>query len=274
MEKEISKGSLYLVPSPIGNLKDISPRIIDTLNSIDLIACEDTRNTSKLLNILKINKPLFSCHEHNEQESSSKLIKDLLNGLNVAYMSDAGYPGISDPGEVLVKRCIENNIKVCPISGPSAFINAIVASSLSTDHFLFYGFLNSKSTERIKELKALKDFPYSIIFYEAPHRINDTLKDLYDALGNRNITIAREISKIHEEFIYSDLLTLTTKNNDFKGEMVLIIEGNNKTEEIDEKEIIDLYNLLIKNGLDKKSAINSISILKKINKNYLKKLFL
>ena len=267
------EGRLYLIPSPIGNLEDVSPRVRNVLNECDLIACEDTRNTSKLLSLLGISKPTFSCHEHNEKEASSKLIEMIKNGKIIGYLSDAGYPGISDPGEILSKECIKNNIKVTPLSGPSAFINALVASSQDTTHFMFYGFLDSKSSQRKKELKEIKDFKNTIIFYEAPHRINDTLKDLYEVLGNRNITIAREISKIYEEFIYSSLKELTESPRDYKGELVLVIEGNTSKEEIDEKEIKDLFNELIKSGLNKKDAINALSILKNINKNYLKKLF-
>ncbi len=267
------KGKLYLIPSPIGNLEDVSPRIKKVISECDLIACEDTRNTSKLLNLLGFSKPTFSCHEHNEKESSIKLIEYISEGKIIGYLSDAGYPGISDPGEILVKECIKNNISVTPLSGPSAFINALVASSLPTEHFMFYGFLDSKSSQRIKELEDLKDFKNTIIFYEAPHRINETLKDIFSIFGNRKITIAREISKIHEEFIHSDLETLVNENKEFKGELVLVVQGNTINKEIDEKEVISLFNKLIESGLNKKDAINALSILKNINKNYLKKLF-
>lgn len=267
------KGKLYLIPSPIGNLEDVSPRIKNTINECDLIACEDTRNTSKLLNLLGFSKPTFSCHEHNEKESSLKLIDMINEGKIIGYLSDAGYPGISDPGEILVKECIKNNIIVTPLSGPSAFINALVASNLPTEHFMFYGFSDSKSSQRIKELETIKDFKNTIIFYEAPHRINDTLIDIYKVFGNRKITIAREISKIHEEFIHSDLESLTTTPIEYKGELVLVIEGNTSKEEINDQEIINLFNKLIDSGLNKKDAINALSILKNINKNYLKKLF-
>lgn len=266
-------GKLYLIPSPIGNLEDVSPRIKKILNECDLIACEDTRNTSKLLSLLGISKPTFSCHEHNEKEATSKLIEMIKNGKIIGYLSDAGYPGISDPGEILSKECIKNNIVVTPLSGPSAFINALVASTSDTTHFMFYGFLDSKSSQRIKELKDIKDFKNTIIFYEAPHRINETLKDLYTVFGNRNITIAREISKIYEEFIYSTLKDLVESPRDYKGELVLVVDGNKNNDSIDEKEIIELFNQLEKAGLNKKDAINALSILKNINKNYLKKLF-
>ncbi len=270
-----NKGILYLVPSPIGNLNDISKRIIDTLNSVDCIFCEDTRNTQKLLNLLNIKKNTISCHEHNEKEMSFKLISLLNEGKDIAYMSDAGYPAISDPGEILVKEVSKNNIKIVPLSGPTASLTALIASSLDTSHFLFYGFLNSKHSERIKEIKEIKDFPYTIIFYEAPHRINETLLDLYELLGDRKITIARELSKIHEEFIYTSLKEITSLNKEFKGELVLVLEGNTiKKDNYDLSLIIEKYNELIKNNISKKDAIISLSIIYKINKNILKKMFI
>lgn len=270
-----NKGILYLVPSPIGNLSDISKRIIDTLNSVDYIFCEDTRNTQKLLNLLNIKKTTISCHEHNEKEMSFKLISYLSEGKNIAYMSDAGYPAISDPGEILVKEVSKNNFKIIPLSGPTASLTALIASSLPTSHFLFYGFLSSKRSERIKEINKLKSFPYTIIFYEAPHRINETLDDLYNTLGDRKITIARELSKIHEEFIYTSLKEITSLNKEFKGELVLVLEGNNlSNEDNDLINIKDKYNELIKNNISKKDAITSLSLIYKINKNILKKMFM
>ena len=270
-----NKGILYLVPSPIGNLNDISKRIIDTLNSVDYIFCEDTRNTQKLLNLLNIKKTTISCHEHNEKEMSFKLISFINEGKNIAYMSDAGYPAISDPGEILVKEASKNNIKVVPLSGPTASLTALIASSLDTSHFLFYGFLKSKHSERLKEIENLKTFPHTIILYEAPHRINDTLKDLYEVLGDRKITIARELSKIHEEFIYTSLKEITSLNKEYKGELVLVLEGNSLSKEENDLSIIkDKYNELIKNNVSKKDAIISLSIIYKINKNFFKKMFI
>lgn len=273
METKKEIGTLFLVPSPIGNLKEVSPRILEVLRTSDIIACEDTRNTGKLLSFFDISKPLFSCHEHNEKVTSLKLINEIKNGKNVAYLSDAGYPGISDPGEILAQEAIKNNIKVTPLSGPSAFLNALVASNLDTSHFYFYGFLSSKHSDRVKEIGEISSIKSTIILYEAPHRINDTLKDLFEVLGNRKITVARELTKLYEEFIYSDLETLVNENRDFKGELVLILDGNKETEEISDKKIIDLYNKLIENGLNKKEAIASLSITLNINKNRLKSLF-
>ncbi len=272
--KNSMKGSLFLIPSPIGNLQEVSPRIKETILNCDYIACEDTRNTTKLLNLLYIKKKCVSCHEHNEKSESNKIIEDILNGKNVGYMSDAGYPCISDPGAILAEEAIKNDITVTPISGPNAFINALVASGLDASHFLFYGFLKSKSSERIKELESLKELGFTLLFYESPHRINETLKDLYDVLGNRKITIARELTKLHEEFIRTDLKTINDNPKELIGEMVLVVEGNNLSQDtIDENQIKENLNLLIKNGISGKDAINSVSLLLKINKNVVKKIY-
>lgn len=268
-------GILYLVPSPIGNISEVSQRVKDILNNVSYIACEDTRNTSKFLSLINISKKTFSCHEHNEKEASKKIIDDLLNGENIAYLSDAGYPCISDPGYILVKEAIKNNITITPISGPNALLNALVGSSLDPSHFMFYGFLKSKQSERIQELNSLKDFKYTIIFYESPHRIKETLNDIYKIFGNRKISICKELTKLHEEFIRTDLKTITENYIEIIGEIVLVIEGKNNIEaEISDQEIIDKVNKLIENGLTKKDAILSISILNDINKNRIKKLVL
>lgn len=266
--------TLYLIPSPIGNLNDISPRIKEAILDCDIIACEDTRNTMKLLNILNFKKPCISCHEHNEAQSSKNISKYFLENKKVGFLSDAGFPCISDPGYYLVLEAIKNDVKIIPISGPSAFLNALVASGISTEHFTFYGFLKSKSSDRKRELELLKKKSETLIFYEAPHRINDTLVDIFEIFGNRKCTIAREITKIHEEFIRSDLKTLVENKREIIGEIVLIVEGNSMEETISEKEIKDKVNILIENGLTKKDAILSVSILLNVPKNSIKKLFL
>jgi len=266
--------NLYLIPSPIGNLKEVSPRIIETINLCDFIACEDTRNTKKLLMLLGIKKECISCHEHNEKETSIKLINLILSGKNIGYLSDAGNPCISDPGALLTLEAIKNNITVIPLSGPCAFIDGLIASGIDTTHFLFYGFLLSKSSLRVHELEALKYLPYTLVFYESPHRINETLKDLYKVLGDRKITIARELTKIHEEFIRTNLKAISESTHEFIGEMVLIVDKYENLEDtsIDEEELLKKYNLLIKNGLSSKDAATSISILLGINKNQIKTL--
>ena len=266
-------GNLYLVPSPIGNIDDVTPRQRDVLSNVDFIACEDTRNTLKLLNILNIKKKCVSCHEHNETISSENIIKQIKEGKNVAYLSDAGYPCISDPGYILAKKCIENDIRVIPISGASAFLNGLVGSGLETEHFLFYGFLNSNHSLRVKEISKLKEVPYTIILYEAPHRLVECIRDLYNVMGEKNICICRELTKIHEEFIRTSLKTFLDKSIEFKGEIVVILEGNKEEKQnYDEKEIVNKVNELVKNGLTKKDAIISVSILLNIPKNLIKKL--
>lgn len=267
-------GTLYLVPTPIGNLKDVTSRALEIYNLVDYIACEDTRNASKLLHLLGIDKPTFSCHEHNELTASNKIISDLLDGKNIAYSSDAGMPCISDPGYLLLNKCIENNINIIPLPGANAALTALIASGLETKHFLFYGFLDPKISQKERELEDLINFPYTIIFYESPHKIYDTLKSLYKIFGNRKITICRELTKLHEEFIRTNLLEASKIEDNLIGEMVLIVEGNNKekSSSIDDESISELYNKLINNGLSNKDAVIALSALFDIKKNALKKL--
>lgn len=270
-------GNLYLIPSPIGNMKDVSPRVQETLLLCDYIACEDTRNTLKLLNILGIRKKCVSCHEHNELKISPSIIEDLKNGKNIGYLSDAGYPCISDPGHLLAKEAINNNITVVPLSGASAFLNALVGSGIDPSKFLFYGFLNSKSEDRKKELNNLKEVPFTVVFYESPHRIDKTLEDIYEVFGNRKITIARELTKIHEEFIRSTLKDLVEEKREYIGEMVLIINkytaSEEVSEELSEEEITKYLNTLLNNGVSSKDAITSLALLKKTNKNRIKAIY-
>ena len=267
-------GTLYLVPTPIGNLKDVTSRTLEIYNLVDYIACEDTRNTSKLLHLLGIDKPTFSCHEHNELTASNKIISDLLDGKNIAYSSDAGMPCISDPGYLLLNKCIENNINIIPLPGANAALTALIASGLETKHFLFYGFLDPKISQKERELEDLINFPYTIIFYESPHKIYDTLKSLYKIFGNRKITICRELTKLHEEFIRTNLLEASKIEDNLIGEMVIIVEGNNKEKSsyIDDESISEIYNKLINNGLSNKDAVIALSTLFDIKKNALKKL--
>ncbi len=223
---------LYLIASPIGNLGEFSARAKETISEMDYIACEDTRNTGKLLMLFDIKKPLISCHEHNEEEASDKIIALLKEGKKVGYLSDAGYPTISDPGARLAKKCLDNDIKVSVINGPNAAIMALTASGLDTSHFYFYGFLDSKESLRKKELESLKNFKDTIIFYEAPHRIKRTLNDMMAILGgDRKISIGRELTKKHEEFIRGTLSEAAALNEDtLIGEMVLVVEGNKQKE--------------------------------------------
>ena len=259
---------LYLVATPIGNLKEISERALEVFKSVDLIAAEDTRNTYQLLANYGIKKELFSLREHNEVEASKHIISLIKNGKKVAYVSDAGYPGISDPGYILVKAAIEEGISISTISGSCAFINALVASGLPTDHFYFYGFLSKKGNEARKTLEELKLRKETIIFYESPHHIEETIKLMGEVLGNRRIVIARELTKINEEYLRGTLNEF--ENFDFstiKGEIVLLIEGNNKEEELSDSLIIERLNFCLSKGISKKAAIEIVSDELKVNKN-------
>lgn len=264
---------LYLIATPIGNLKELSPRAIEILNDVDLVAAEDTRNSKQLLSHYDIYKDMFSLREHNENEASKHIIELLKNGKKVAYMSDAGYPGISDPGYLLVKNAIENDISVSTVNGACAFINALVASGLPTDHFYFYGFLNPKENEAKNELEEMKNRKETLIFYEAPHRIEKTVNWMYNVLGNRDIVIARELTKLNEEYIRGTLDELV--NLDFstlKGEMVIIVSGNNQKQEIDEQTIKARLEYFHKKGLSNKDAIEVVADEYKINKNTIYKI--
>lgn len=222
---------LYLVATPIGNLKEMSPRALEVLNEVDLIACEDTRNTGRLLHHFNYQKELFSLHAHNEKEASKVIISLLKEGKKIAYVSDAGYPLISDPGRFLAQEARKNQIPIAVINGPSAFLMALIASNLASDRFFFHGFLPVKSGDRRKELEKFKDFPYTTIYYEAPHRLKSTLNDFLKVFGaSRRLTLARELTKIHEEYIYGTIgeLSELLKEEELKGEIVLVVEGKEK----------------------------------------------
>ena len=267
-----SHNLLYLIATPIGNLGEFSTRAIEIINEMDLIAAEDTRNTNDLLHKFNIKKPIVSLREHNEVEASLNLIKQIKEGKKVAYMSDAGYPGISDPGYILTKLCLENDIAVSTISGSSAFINALVRSGLDTNHFYFHGFLSAKENEAKEELEAIKNKSETLIFYESPHRIVKTLKLLLIVLGDRHISLQRELTKINEENIIGSLSELVELDEStLKGEMVIIVEGNKTNQEnYNDEEIIKLVNELVAKGLSKKDAIEFVSNVTKVRKNHIK----
>ena len=262
---------LYLIATPIGNLGEFSSRAIEVINEMDIIAAEDTRNTSELLHKFQIKKPLISLREHNEIEASNNLIKEIKNGKKVAYMSDAGYPGISDPGYLLTKLCIENDIAVSTISGSSAFINALVSSSIDTSHFYFHGFLSPKVNEAKEELESIKDKRETLIFYESPHRISQTLKLLLEVLGNRYISLQRELTKINEEKIYGNLQEVAyIDENSLKGEMVIVVEGNKNEISYSEEEIKEKVKYFTDRNMSKKDAIDTVSEIYHIRKNQIK----
>ena len=264
---------LYLIATPIGNLSEFSPRALETIKEMDLIGAEDTRNTGDLLNKFGIKKSLFSLREHNEIEASEYLIKQIKEGKKVAYMSDAGYPGISDPGYLLTKLALENDIAVSVISGPSAFISALVSSGLDTSHFYFHGFLSPKENEAKAELNELKDKKETLIFYESPHRIKKTLEILLSELGDRRISHHRELTKINEENIVGTLSELVTLDEStLKGEMVLVVEGNKDNKSLSDKEIIDKVNYFMSKNMSKKDAIDTVSEIYGVRKNTIKDL--
>lgn len=270
-----NKGTLFLIPTPLGNIKDVTFREIEILNNLDYLACEDTRNALKLLSLLNIKKSLISLHEHNEVIATKKVIEDLLDGKNVGYASDAGLPCISDPGQKLVYECIKNEIVVVPLPGPSASLTALIASGLDTSNFYFIGFLDSQISKKEATLKGFFKIPGTLIFYESPHRIKETLASMFKILGNRKIVIARELTKIHEEFLRFNLNDYQNYLSNLIGEMVILVEGyRNDSNNINDQEIINIVNDLIKEGINKKDAIKASSIILKINKNYIKKLFI
>ena len=271
-------GKLYLVATPIGNLEDITLRALRVLKEVDLIAAEDTRQTLKLLNHYEINKPLMSYHRHNEETKSEILIEKLRNGENIALVSDAGTPGICDPGEEVIKKAIEDKIEVIPIPGACAMINALIVSGISTKEFEFLGFLPLNKKLRRQKLKEIENSNKTIIIYEAPHKMKTTLGDLKEILKDRKIVLARELTKIHEEFIRKSIDELLSEIDTIKGEMILIIEGNKiDTEEcknFDEISLEDHYKLYEEKGLNKKEIIKQIAKDRNVNKNEIYMYFL
>jgi len=244
-------GKLYIVGTPIGNLSDFSPRAIETLKEVDFIAAEDTRVTMKLLNHFEIKKELISCFEHNERSRSEYICARLEKGESCALVTDAGMPAISDPGEVLVRECAERGISVLAVPGPTAFATALALSGLPTGRFTFEGFLSVTKKSRKEHLEEIADEKRTMIFYEAPHKLSATLKDLYTALGDRRIAIVREITKIYEETIRTTLKEASERysKEQPKGEIVLVIEGANKEKEKQTiEDAFSLANSLVKSG--------------------------
>ena len=271
---ENNKPLIYLIATPIGNLGEMSKRALDVLQEMDVIAAEDTRNTYSLLSHFGIKKELFSLREHNEIEATEHLLRLVKNGKKVAYVSDAGYPGISDPGYLLVKKAREEGVAVSTVSGSCAFINALVASGLPTDHFYFYGFLSKKGNEGKKALENLIDRPETLIFYESPHQIEETIKLLFNVFGDRNCVIARELTKLNEEYISGTLSELV--NLDFKtikGEIVLILQGQNvENDLINDEKIQEKLRFYMSLGVTEKAAIQIAVEELKVPKNRVYKL--
>lgn len=277
MQKEQENiGTLYIVGTPIGNLGDMTLRAIDTLKNVDVILAEDTRQTLKLLNHFDIQKHLISYHRHNEDDKINKVVELLDSGKNLALVSDAGMPVISDPGQNLIKYLIENNYDIVTIPGVTAVITAIVKSGFDSTRFTFEGFLSVNKKQRKARLESLVNEVRTMVFYEAPHKILATLKDMYEYFGDRNICIARELTKIHEEYLHLSILEAIEKIESvgIKGEIVLIIEGANELEvnlknKVDNINIssLELVKKYINEGKSKKDAIKEVAKIKGVNKN-------
>ena len=250
--------TLYLVPTPIGNFSDMTLRGIEVLKSVDYILCEDTRTSTPLLKHYEISKPLISCHEFNEEKIEGKILSLLKDGKNLALITDQGSPVINDPGYIISKFAIQNGFNVVGLPGATAFVPALMMSGLNPNRFLYYGFLNVHHGKRVDELKSIANYPFSIIFYEAPHRIIDTLNDMKEVLGDREIAVAREISKIHEEVVRGKILEVLENLPTIKGEYVIICSGNYEKEDYSSLSIYD-HVLLYLNDMKEMDAIKKVA---------------
>lgn len=264
-------GILYVVGTPIGNLSDLSPRAAQVLSEVDFIAAEDTRVTVKLLNHLGIKKPMISYFEHNKQFKGEIICKRILEGENCAVVTDAGMPCISDPGEELIRQCAQFGIKTEVVPGPSAVISALCVSGLSTGRFTFEGFLSVNKKSRKEHLESLLGEKRTMIFYEAPHKLSNTLKDFYDTFGERKLTIARELTKLHEEIIRTTTKEALERFGDgsLKGEMVLVLEGDTavKKQEYSLEEAVELARNLIDEGAKPTDAAKKAATVTGLKKN-------
>ncbi|MBE6109840.1 MAG: 16S rRNA (cytidine(1402)-2'-O)-methyltransferase [Erysipelotrichaceae bacterium] len=255
------KPTLYLVPTPIGNLSEMTPRSIEILNSVDVIACEDTRTSGQLLRHFDISKRLIAYQNFNEETSSRGIVNLLSQGNNVALISDAGYPLISDPGQRVVNEASAAGFNVVPVSGCSAVLNAVVASGLIAQPFLFIGFLPSANNERVKKLQEYRAYPMTMVFYEAPHRITKMLKSCLEVLGDRKCCLCREMTKLHEEFIRGTVSELIEISDELKGEMVVVMEGNRDdySKDVDMSVIMQMVNESIEAGMSTSGAIKEVA---------------
>jgi len=262
MAEHTKPGTLYVVATPIGNLEDITYRAVRVLKEADLIACEDTRHTAKLLHHYGIDKPTISYHEHNEAARAEELVAKLAGGLNVAQVSDAGMPGISDPGYRVISLAIEHGVKVVPIPGASALVSALAASGLPTDSFQFLGFLPAKSGQRRTLLETLRDAEYTTVVYEAPHRIAETMKDIVELLGaERQVALARELTKVHEEFIRGSAgeILQRVQEHELKGEMTVVI-GKSVRQQGEAKELAQrLEEIMREQKIDENAALKIVA---------------
>lgn len=263
--------SLYLIPTPIGNLEDITIRSLNILKSVDFILCEDTRETSKLLNKYEIKKKLVACHEFNQEKVKFYVIEELKKGKNIGLVTDQGTPIISDPGFVVVKEVINNDFNVISLPGATAFVPALINSGIEPAPFLFYGFLNAKSSKRKKELEQLKSLKYTMIFYEAPHRLKETLVHMLEILGNREICLEREISKLHEEVYRDKISEIIPIADSLKGEFVLIVEGSHEEIIYEDLSIKEHVNLYLKDGMSTNDAIKIVAKERNVSKSIIYK---
>ena len=251
--------SLYLIPTPIGNLDDITVRALKTLETVDFILCEDTRETGKLLSKYNIKKKLVSCHEFNEEKIKSNVVDELRCGKNIGLVTDQGTPIISDPGYIIAREVINNGLNGISLPGATAFVPALTSSGISPSPFIFYGFLNAKNSKQKSELESLKNLKYTMIFYESVHRIKDTLKNMLDVFGDRNISINREISKIHEEICRGKISELIDLVEDMKGEFVIIVEGNTNIVDFSNLTVAEHIKLYLDDGMSEKDAIKLVA---------------
>lgn len=263
--------SLYLVPTPIGNLSEMSPRAIEILQGVDVIACEDTRTSGSLLRHFGISKRLIAYHNFNEETSSKGILSLLEEGKNVALISDAGYPLINDPGQRIVLDATEAGYPVIPVSGPSAFLNALVASGLIAQPFIFVGFLPQSNHDREKKLQEYVKYPMTMVFYEAPHRIEKMLQSCLKVFGDRHCVLARELTKVHEEFIRGTISEILPELPTLKGEMVIVMEGctENPEEEVDMEAVLNRIQESMASGISARDAIRQAAKETGIAKNVL-----
>ena len=253
------ENNLYLIPTPIGNLDDITVRSLNLLKEVDIVLCEDTRVTGSLLSKYGIKKKLISCHEYNEDKVKYEVVELLKEGKKIGLVTDQGSPIISDPGFNVVNEVIKNNLSVIGLPGATAFVPALISSGIFPSKFLFYGFLNAKNAKQVQELKTLQYFPYTLIFYEAPHRIKNTLNNMYQVFGDRKICLARELSKLYEEYIRGTISEVVEQVDSIKGEIVLIVEGNTQKVDYNDLDILEHVNLYIEDGLTEKDAIKKVA---------------
>ena len=251
--------SLYLIPTPIGNLDDITVRSLNTLKTVDVILCEDTRDTGLLLSHYDIKKKLVSCHEYNEDKIIDNVVSMLKDGLNIGLVTDQGTPIISDPGYIVSRGVIEAGYNVISLPGATAFVPALTSSGIEPSPFLFYGFLNSKSSKQKTELKSLKDLKYTIIFYESVHRMKETLSNMLEILGDRKIAVCRELSKIHEEIVRDNISNIIPLVDTMKGEFVIVVEGNKELVDFSNLTVEEHVKMYVEDGMKEMDAIKQVA---------------